>query len=151
PASRGASTTSTSHRPGALAPPSAPASSFRELDSARLADHGHLDLTGVLELVLDLAGDLVGEQHRRVVVDLLRLDDDTDLAAGLERVDLLDALVAGGDAFERLEPLDVVLEALAARTGPGGGDRIRRDQQHRLDGLRLDLVVVRLDRVDDGR
>ncbi len=33
--------------------------SFRELGRSRLPDHGHLDLTRVLELVLDLAGDLV--------------------------------------------------------------------------------------------
>ena len=58
---------------------------------AALADDRHLDLARVLELVLDLARDLVREQDRRVVVDLLRLDDHADLAAGLQRVDLLDA------------------------------------------------------------
>ena len=57
----------------------------------RLADHGHLDLARVLELVLDLARDLVREEDRLVVVDLGRLDDHPDLAAGLERVHPLDA------------------------------------------------------------
>ena len=61
---------------------------LRDLDRAALADHGHLDLARVLELVLDLARDLVREEHGAVVVDLGRLDDDADLAAGLERVRL---------------------------------------------------------------
>src|SRR5207247_11214268 len=81
---------------------------------------------------------------------LLRLDDHPDLTAGLERVDLLDALVAPGDLLEGLEPLDVLLQALAARAGPRGRDRVGGDQQHGLDGLRLDLVVVRLDRLPDS-
>ncbi len=32
---------------------------LRELDGSRLADHRHFDLTRILELVLDLPGDLV--------------------------------------------------------------------------------------------
>ena len=59
--------------------------------------------------------------------------------------------MAACELLERLEPLDVVLEALAARAGTGRGDRVGRDQQHRLDRLRLHLVVVRLDRVADRR
>ncbi len=39
------------------------ASYLAQLDGARLADDRHLDLPRVLELLLDLAGDLVGEQH----------------------------------------------------------------------------------------
>ena len=105
---------------------------------------------GILELILDLAGDLVREQRGRVVVDLARLDDHADLAAGLQRVHLRDAGLRRRDLLERLEPLDVVLEALAARARPRGGDRVGGDQQHGLDRLRLHLVVVRLDRVDDA-
>src|SRR5436190_3490199 len=40
----------------------------------------------------------------------------SDLAARLQGVRLLDAGVGGGELLERLEPLDVVLEALAARS-----------------------------------
>ena len=43
-----------------------------------------------------------------------------------------------------------MLEALAARAGTRGGDGVGGDQQHGLDGLRLHLVVVRLDRVHDA-
>src|SRR5439155_17451836 len=95
-----------------------PLVSPRELDRARLPDHGHLDLARVLELPLDLACDLVREEDRLVVVDLGRLDDDADLAARLQRVDLLDAGLLRRDLLERLEPLDVRLEALAACAGP---------------------------------
>src|SRR5215831_4175098 len=122
---------------------------LRELDRAGLPDHGHLDLAGVLELILDLARDLVREQDGTVVVDLLRLDDHADLAARLERVDLLHPVVPRGDLLERLEPLDVLLEALAARAGPRRRDGVRRDHEDRFDRLRLDLVVVGLDRVHD--
>src|SRR6266705_870559 len=86
-----------------------------ELDGAALADHRDLDLPRVLELPLDLAGDLVREEHRPVVVDLPGLDEDPDLSAGLDRVDLLDTRLLGGDLLERLQPADVVLERLAAR------------------------------------
>ena len=104
---------------------------------------------GILELVLDLARDLVREQRGAVVVDLGRLDDHADLATRLQRVRLRHAGLRRGDLLERREPLDVVLEALAAGARTRGRDRVRGDQQHRLDRLRLDLVVVRLDRVDD--
>src|SRR5262245_12067386 len=42
---------------------------LRNLDRSALADDDHLHLAGVLELVLDLAGDLVGEKNRPVVVE----------------------------------------------------------------------------------
>ena len=43
---------------------------FRHLDRAALADHDHLHLARVLELILDLPRDLVREEHGGVVVDL---------------------------------------------------------------------------------
>src|ERR1043166_1212065 len=89
-----------------------------DVDRAALADHRHLHLAGVLELILDLAGDLVREQRGLLVADLARADDHTDLAAGLQRVHLLDSRLRRRELLERLEPLDVVLEALAARAGP---------------------------------
>src|SRR3954451_24413941 len=99
----------------AASPPAAGLPSLRELDRPRLADDRDLDLPGVLELALDLAGDLAREQQRGVVIDRRRLDDDTDLAPGLHRVDLLDAGVARGDELELAQPLDVGLQRLAAR------------------------------------
>ena len=49
--------------------------------------------------------------------------------------------------LQRLEPLDVVLERLAAGAGTGGGDGVGRLHEHGLDGLRLHVLVVRLDGV----
>ena len=97
--------------------PGSPHRSLRELSRAGLTDHGHLDLPGILELLLDVPGDLVREEDGAVVVDLARLDDHADLPAGLKRVDLLDAVLARGDLLQGLEPLDVVLERVAP--GPG--------------------------------
>src|SRR5215211_4705285 len=105
----------------------------------RLPDDGDLDLPWVLELLLDLARDLVGEQDRPVVVERVGLDHDADLAAGLHGVDLVDAVVAGGDVLEVAQALDVLLERLAARAGARAGERVRRLDDDRLHGLRLDL------------
>src|SRR3954453_15387344 len=81
---------------------------------ARLPDDGDLDLARVLEFLLDLAGDLVAQQHRAVVVEGARHDHHADLAAGLHGVDLVDAVVAGGDLLEVTQALDVLLERFAA-------------------------------------
>src|SRR3954469_8701833 len=117
---------------------------LRVIDGPALADDRDLDLARVFELVLDLAGDLVREEDGGVVVDLLRLDEYADLAPGLEGVDAIDAFVAGGDLLERLQPLDVLLQALAPRARPRSRDRVGRDQQHGLDRLRLHLRAGRL-------
>jgi hypothetical protein len=113
-------------------------------------DHRHLDLARVLELLLDLAGDLVREQRQRVVVDRAGRDHDPDLAAGLHRVDLVDALVALGDLLELAQALDVRLERLAAGARAARRERVGGLDDDRLDRLRLDLVVVGLHRVGDG-
>ncbi len=55
-----------------------------------LPDDRDLDLPGVVQLVLDLGGDVLGDQGGPVVGDLLALDDDPDLAAGLQGEGLLD-------------------------------------------------------------
>src|SRR5215813_5457600 len=88
---------------------------LRVIDRAGFADHGHLDLTGVLELVLDAARDVLGEPHRFLVGDLLALDHDPDFAAGLQRERLRDALEGIRDPLELFQPFDVRLEDVAPR------------------------------------
>src|SRR5215208_7513310 len=101
----------------------------------RLPDDRDLDLAGVLELLLDLAGDLVGEQDGAIVVERARQHHHADLAAGLHGVDLVDAVVAGGDVLEVAEALDVLLQRLAAGTGPRARKRVGGLDDHGLDGL----------------
>src|SRR5207237_10176193 len=81
---------------------------FLVFHRAGLADHRDLDLTRVLQRVLDLLCDVAGEPCRLKIVELLGLDHDPDLAARLDRERFLDAREAVRDAFELLAPLDVV-------------------------------------------
>src|SRR3954464_2323361 len=91
---------------------------------ARFADDGHLDLPRILELLLDLACDLVRQQDRAVVVEGAGVEHDADLPAGLHRVDLVDALVACRDVLEVAQALDVLLERLAAGARARARERI---------------------------
>src|SRR5262249_38094228 len=84
-----------------------------EFNGPGFTDDGHLDLTGVLELVLDALGDVLRQPHGLLVRDAIAFDDDADFAAGLEREGLRDALEGVGDALELLEALDVGLEDVA--------------------------------------
>src|SRR5690606_32419910 len=115
-----------------------------------LADDRDLDLAGILHRLLDLLGDVLAQADRRQVVDVLRLDDDTHLAACLQGVALVHALEGVGDLLQRAHTLEVALQALAACAGPRPADRICRLDDDGLDALLLDLVVVRLDAVHDG-
>src|SRR5918992_1302373 len=119
------------------------------LDAADLANHGDLDLPRVLELLLDPLGHVAGQDLGGDVVDVLGLDHDPDLAAGLHGEDLVDTRVAAGDLLETLQALDVGLERLPPGAGAAAGDGVGGLGQHRLDGALLDLAVVGLDGVDD--
>src|SRR5829696_7014782 len=131
-------------------PQASPAlSSLGVLDAADLADHGDLDLPRVLELLLDPLGHVAGEDLGGDVVDVLGLDHDPDLAAGLHGEHLVDPGVAAGDLLEALQALDVGLEGLAAGPWPAAGDGVGGLGEHGLDGALLDLAVVGLDGVDD--
>src|SRR5206468_1427667 len=80
-----------------------------------LADDDHLDLAGVLELALDLAGDLIGQLARLGVVDGVRGYDDAHLASRLDREHLLHTGEVARDLLELGEPLHVRLERCAPR------------------------------------
>src|SRR3989338_4487905 len=75
------------------------------IDRAGLPDDGHLDLAGVLELVLDAPGDVLRQPDGFLVADALALDHDANLASGLEREGLGDPFERVGDALELLEAL----------------------------------------------
>src|SRR5215212_6728193 len=131
-------------------PQASPAlSSLGVLDAADLADHGDLDLARVLELLLGPLGHVAGQDLGGDVVDVLGLDHDPDLAAGLHGEHLVDPRVAAGDLLEALQALDVGLEGLAAGPWSAAGDGVGGLGEHGLDGALLDLAVVGLDGVDD--
>src|SRR5574341_964020 len=76
--------------------------SLRVLDAPDLAHDRDADLARILQLLLDALGDVPGEDLGPDVVDVLGLDHDPDLAAGLHREDLADPRVAGGDLLQLL-------------------------------------------------
>src|SRR5205814_8845012 len=96
--------------------------SFGIVAGARLATHRDLDLAGVLELVLDAAGDVLRQPHRLLVGDFFALDHDPDLAPRLQRKRLRDALERIGNAFKAFEALDVRFQNIATCAGTGGGN-----------------------------
>src|ERR1700761_1520032 len=118
-----------------------------EFHGAGLADDGDADLARVGQLLLDLLGDVAGDDLGLDVVHAVRLDHDPDLPAGLHGEHLLHALVGVGDLLQPLQPLDVGLQRLTPGPGPAPADRVGGLGQHGLDGAGLDLVVVSLDRV----
>src|SRR5262249_28979160 len=124
---------------------------LRVVHRTGLADHGDANLPGILQLALDAARDLARQPLRARVVHTVVLDHDAHLAPGLDRVRLLDPREAVGDLLQRLEPLDVDLEALAPRPGPRARDRVGRRDQHRPQAAARVVVVVVADRLEHRR
>src|SRR5437773_1495320 len=114
-----------------------------------LADDDHLDLARVLELALDLAGDLIRQLARLGVVDGVRGYDDAHLASRLDRDHLLHTGEVARDLLELGEPLHVCLERFAPRPGARARDGVRGLNDHADRRLVRHVVVVRGDAVDD--
>src|ERR1700693_179984 len=123
-------------------PGGSPLSLLSEFDDAGLTDHRHLDLDRIAELAFDSLCDIAGENLGAAVVDGVRLDDDADLPARLDRERLLDAFERIGDAFQFFEPLDVGGQRFAAGARAGCRDRIAGHCQNRLEAGWLDVHVV---------
>ncbi len=111
------------------------------VDRTRLPNHADLDLAGVFEFRLDALGNVLCEDHRVAVADTVRLDDDANLAAGLDGIGRIHAFKGIRNLFELFKTLDVALERLASRTGARRRNGVRRLNEDRLDGLRLDVSV----------
>src|SRR5712692_11995399 len=122
---------------------------FGVLHSASLPDHRYLDLTRVLQRVLDLLRDVAGEARGLEVIELVGLDHDADLATRLDSEGFLDAGEAVRDALELLQTLDVVRDDLASSTGARGADRVGGRDERADHRYRLDVAVVPDDTVDD--
>src|SRR2546426_749030 len=95
-----------------------------KIHRARLADDDDLDLAGILQLALDLAGDLVGQLGRPAVVDGVGRHDDAHLAPRLNGEHLLDPRELTRELLQLGEALDVGLERLAPGPPPRARDRV---------------------------
>src|SRR5229473_802105 len=120
---------------------------FGVLDGPRLADHRDPDLPGKAQLSLDAFGDVSRHQLGSGVIDLLRLDQDPDLAAGLDGVGLLGSLERVGNLLQLFQPLDVGLERLTPCAWAGRRDGVRGDEEKGFHRVRLFVVVVSANRV----
>src|SRR5262245_27309460 len=105
---------------------------LRHLDRAGLADHHDLDVAGVLHLRFDPLGDVLGELMRVEVGHDIRTRHHAQLAASLNRVAHVDALVGERNLFELRQPLDVGLQHVAPRAGARRRDTVGGLHQHRL-------------------
>ena len=92
---------------------------FCVFDSSRLSEKIDLDLAGIFQLALDLLCDLSGEENHFVFGNLIGLDHDSDLAAGLDSVGAFNTVEGVGELFELFKTLDVVFDVFAACTGTG--------------------------------
>src|ERR1035437_617988 len=138
--------------PAAPSDPGAPAvdatvSLLGVFDGSRLADDRHLDLARGGKTGLDLLDDVASQPGCAHIVDLLRLDQDSNLSAGLDGEASLDAIEAFGDGLEILEPADVSLHRLAARTGARRADGVGDLDYRGLLRGEVDFLVVGGDRV----
>ena len=123
---------------------------FRNVYSTALANHHDAHLTGIFHLFLDLMSNVVSENRGLSVRDLVGLNHDMNLAAGLHSIGTLNTLMSIGDLFKLLKTLDVVFSRLttSARTRRRNG--IGGLNQHRENRVRLNVGMVSLDGVNDG-
>src|SRR3990170_2433194 len=123
---------------------------LRVLHRAPFADNGDFDLPRVVQVLLYLLADLLRHPVGAEVIDLFGLDDDAYLAPGLDGERLLHAREGVGNRLQRFQPLEVLVHGLATSARPAAADRVGDDGDNRLHRGRLDLLVVRLDAVDDA-
>ena len=81
------------------------------------ADDRHTDLARVGQILFDLFRDVLAQQIGGIVIHIVGIDHDTDLAARLDSVRLGHAFEAGGDAFQFFQTFDVVLQQFLAGAG----------------------------------
>src|SRR5262245_29088910 len=62
-----------------------------DFHGAGFAHDGHFDFAGVVQLLLDGAGDFAASLRRFAVGQLMRVGNDAQFAAGLDRIGVLDA------------------------------------------------------------
>src|SRR5712691_6823663 len=92
--------------------------SLRYVGKPTLTNDRDLDLAGIRQLLLDLAGQVAGQDGAFGVRDRVLPYNHPDLPAGLDGVGLIHALVVHGQLLQLLEALDVGLDGLPPRPRP---------------------------------
>ena len=90
---------------------------LRRFHSPCFANYGHLDLAGILEIVFDPLGDILRQPDGAQVVHIVRLNQNPDLAAGLDGIGLRYAGERVADIFQRLDAAYVGLQRFTPRPG----------------------------------
>src|SRR5690606_14228756 len=85
---------------------------------AGLANHRHSDLAGKAEVLLNVLGKCTCQYRGAVIVDLVRLNDNTEFTALRHRVDVVDALVLGDESLKCFHALDIGVTVITARSWP---------------------------------
>src|SRR5438552_1407011 len=115
----------------------------------RLADDSDLHLSGVIQLLFNGLGDDAADADGIAVGGLGGIGDDAHLSAGLDGIGVFDAGETRGDRLQLLEPFDVLFQRFAAGAGTRGANRIGGGDQHRVDMVDRDVVMVAEDGVQD--
>ena len=105
---------------------------FRVIDCACLADNIDFDLARVLQLGLDLLGNVAGQQCDGIVTHFVRLRDDSDFTSRLNRVGILNALGCICNFLKVQQTLDVGLECLTSCARSCCGKSVRCSDQNGL-------------------
>src|SRR5574337_634905 len=119
---------------------------FGVLHGPRLADHGHLDMARVLQLLFDSLCDIPRKLIRLYVRYLSALNDDAHLASGLNSVCLTHAREGVRDSRQPREPLHVAFQQLTPGPGPGRRERVGNLEHYGLQAGDLYVLVVGGDR-----
>src|SRR5581483_1579936 len=126
-------------------PPRAARGLSSDLEGASFANDRDTNLTRILKGFLDLLGDVPGQANGPEIIDLLRFDNNTHFAACLDCEALLDALERVRNLLQRLEALDVVLDALVPGARPRPADGVRGLHDHGFETHRFRIRIVVLD------
>src|SRR5262245_3066633 len=89
--------------------------SLRDVGRPTLSYHGDFDLSWVVELLFDGAGDVAADAHGVGVACAVCVRNHTQLTAGLNRIRVLHLREAARDRFEVRQALHILLQRLAAR------------------------------------
>ena len=101
--------------------------------------------------LFDFKAEAAGEFGGAEVIDLAGVDDDPELAAGLEGVGFANAVEGVGHLFQEADALGVGLEGRGAGPGAGAGGRVGDHDQRSVKALGFDFAVVGGDGVDDAQ